>query len=102
LKQGYFVLPTILDNVKPTSTVWREEIFGPVLSVAAFDTEEEALRLANDSNYGLAAAVMSADPARCTRVAKKLEAGIVWINSSQPTFVQAPWGSQLIPLIQSH
>lgn len=73
--------------------MWREEIFGPVLCVAGFDTEEEALRLANDSKYGLAAAVMSNNKERCSRIARKLEAGIVWINCSQPTFVQAPWGS---------
>ena len=72
--------------------IWREEIFGPVVCVNPFDTEAEAIALANDSPYGLAAAVMSDDLARCDRVARKLRAGIIWINCSQPTFTQAPWG----------
>jgi betaine-aldehyde dehydrogenase len=58
----------------------------------AFDDEAEALHLANDSPFGLAAAVMSRDDARCERVARGLRAGIVWINCSQPTFTEAPWG----------
>ncbi len=91
-ERGYFYEPTILTNLPETSTAWREEIFGPVLCVATFANEDEAVRRANDSPYGLAAAVMSADTARCERVARDLEAGIVWINCSQPTFTEAPWG----------
>jgi betaine-aldehyde dehydrogenase len=72
--------------------IWREEVFGPVLVARTFQSEDEALRLANDSRFGLAAAVMSADRERAERVARKLRAGIVWINCSQPTFSQAPWG----------
>jgi betaine-aldehyde dehydrogenase len=62
------------------------------LAVATFETEDEAIAAANDSEFGLAGAVISADPARCARVAGALEAGIVWVNCSQPCFCQAPWG----------
>ena len=72
--------------------MWTEEVFGPVLSVCRFADEDEALRLANDTRFGLAAAVMSKDKERCQRVARDFRAGIVWINCSQPTFPQAPWG----------
>ncbi|WP_287027953.1 aldehyde dehydrogenase family protein [Pseudomonas sp. UBA6310] len=91
-ERGYFVEPGIFDEPDVDSIVWREEIFGPVLCVKRFRSEEEAIRLANDSRFGLAAAVMSADPARAARVANRLRAGILWINCSQPTFSEAPWG----------
>ncbi len=91
-EKGYFYRPTILTDLSDGSTAWREEIFGPVLCVATFREEGEAVERANDSPYGLAAAVMSADLDRCQRVARALEAGIVWINCSQPTFTEAPWG----------
>jgi betaine-aldehyde dehydrogenase len=90
--RGYFVEPTIFTDVPADSALWTEEIFGPVLAVRTFENEAEALRLANDSRFGLAAAVMSADLARADRVAEALEAGVVWINCSQPTFAEAPWG----------
>ncbi|KAG2432315.1 hypothetical protein HYH02_013035 [Chlamydomonas schloesseri] len=89
---GYWVAPTVFAGVKPSMRIWREEIFGPVLSVATFTTEAEAVAAANDSEYGLAGAVISADPDRCKRVAEALECGIVWINCSQPCFCYAPWG----------
>ena len=91
-ERGYFVEPTVLVDVPESSQAWREEIFGPVVCVKPFDGEAEGLRLANDSPYGLAAAVMSKDEVRTERVARELEAGIVWINCSQPTFSEAPWG----------
>lgn len=90
--KGYFVAPTVLTDVPLSADAWVEEIFGPVVCIRAFDTEEEAVRLANDSRFGLAAAVMTADDARAERVAAAFRAGIVWINCSQPTFTQAPWG----------
>lgn len=90
--KGYFVAPTVLTDVPLTADAWVEEIFGPVVCIRAFDTEEEAVRLANDSRFGLAAAVMTADDARAERVAAAFRAGIVWINCSQPTFTEAPWG----------
>nr|WP_295826216.1 aldehyde dehydrogenase family protein [uncultured Azospirillum sp.] len=89
---GYFLQPTVLLDTPLDSEAWREEIFGPVLSVRRFSDEDEAVQLANDSRFGLAAAVMSADDARAERVAAALRAGIVWINCSQPTFTEAPWG----------
>lgn len=92
LRRGYFLEPTIFADVPLESELWCEEVFGPVLAVRTFQDEEEALRLANDSRFGLAAAVMSADLERCRRIARRLRAGIVWINCSQPTFSQAPWG----------
>ena len=92
LDRGYFLEPTIFTDVPVDAEIWREEVFGPVLAVRTFADEEEAVRLANDTPFGLAAAVMSADLERCRRVARRFRAGIVWINCSQPTFSQAPWG----------
>lgn len=90
--KGYFIEPTVFADVDENSAIWREEIFGPVVCIKPFSAESEAIRLANDSEFGLAAAVMSKDDARCERVARAFRAGIVWINCSQPTFVEAPWG----------
>lgn len=92
LDTGYFLEPTILTNMGEDDVVWREEIFGPVVCVKTFADETDAIRMANDSRFGLAAAVMSRDKARCERVARAFRAGIVWINCSQPTFTEAPWG----------
>ena len=89
---GYYVQPTVFADVAEDSWIWREEIFGPVVCVRPFESEAEAVRSANDSRFGLAAAVMSRDLDRCERVARALRAGIVWINCSQPTFTEAPWG----------
>lgn len=90
--RGYFVAPTVLTDLADDAEAWVEEIFGPVVCLRPFDTEAEAIRLANDTRFGLAAAVMSADEDRCERVARAFRAGIVWINCSQPTFTEAPWG----------
>lgn len=90
--KGFYLQPTIFADVPEDSWIWNEEIFGPVVCIRAFDDEAEALRSANDSRFGLAAAVMSRDLPRAERVARKLRAGIVWINCSQPTFTEAPWG----------
>jgi len=92
LLKGYFIPPTIFTDVREDMNIWKEEIFGPVVCVKTFKNEQEALELANNSTYGLAAAVMSRDKERCARVANALQAGIVWINCSQPTFFEAPWG----------
>jgi betaine-aldehyde dehydrogenase len=91
-ERGYFVQPTIFYDVDNAATIAREEIFGPVMSVIPFEGEAEALRIANDSPYGLAAAVWSRDVFRCFRMVKRLQAGIVWVNHMQPTYVEAPWG----------
>jgi betaine-aldehyde dehydrogenase len=92
LQRGYFVEPTIFYDVDNSATIAREEIFGPVMSVIPFEDEADALRIANDTPYGLAAAVWSRDIFKCLRVVKKLQAGIVWVNHMQPTYVEAPWG----------
>ena len=90
--KGYYLEPTIFTDMADDSWIWQEEIFGPVVCVKSFSTEDEAIRLANDSRFGLAAAVISEDEARCERVARAFRAGIVWVNCSQPTFCEAPWG----------
>ena len=76
------------------SDAWIDEIFGPVLCVTKFRTEEEAVELANASDYGLAAAVFSSDSSRCSSVASKLEAGVVWQNCSQVLFNSTPFGGK--------
>ena len=91
-EKGYYIAPTIYADVPLDAEIWCDEIFGPVVCVNPFDTEAEAITMANDSPYGLAGAVMSDDLERCDRVATKLRAGVIWVNCSQPTFVQAPWG----------
>jgi betaine-aldehyde dehydrogenase len=92
LDRGFFMEPTIFDEPDADSLIWREEVFGPFLCVKRFTTEAQAVQMANASRFGLAAAVMSQDPQRASRVANLLRAGIIWVNCSQPTFVEAPWG----------
>jgi len=91
LEAGYFVKPTVFVNVKNDMTIAQEEIFGPVLSVIAYDSEDEAIRIANDSKYGLHSAVMGTDIERARRVASQLRAGRVVINNMTDD-PQAPWG----------
>jgi aldehyde dehydrogenase (NAD+) len=82
LERGYFVKPTVFADVKPHSTLAQEEVFGPVLSIITYDDEEEAVRLANDTIYGLAAGVWSKDVERAKRVARRIRAGQVDINGA--------------------
>ncbi|QKW10422.1 aldehyde dehydrogenase family protein [Streptomyces sp. NA04227] len=89
---GYFYAPTVLDECHREMKVVREETFGPILTVETFGTEDEAVALANDTEYGLAGAVWSADSARARRVAARLRHGTVWINDYHPYLPQAEWG----------
>lgn len=92
LAGGYFIQPTIFDNVTNNMRIARDEIFGPVLSVIVFDTEEEALAIANDSPYGLAAGIWTQSLPRTLRMARELQAGQVWVNTYRSLAVQAPFG----------
>src|ERR1700684_2441781 len=91
-KRGYYVEPTIFYDVDNSARIAQEEIFGPVAAVIPFADEAEALRIANATPYGLAAAVWSRDIFKAFRMVKALRAGIVWVNHMQPTYVEAPWG----------
>ena len=90
--RGCFVQPTLYADVPSTSRLWREEIFGPVACLRTFAGEAEAIALANDSDYGLVATVVTRDAARAQRVADAIEAGLVWVNMPQLIFPQTAWG----------
>jgi betaine-aldehyde dehydrogenase len=90
--KGYYVEPTIFADVDNHARIAREEVFGPVAALIPFEDESEAVRIANDTPYGLAAAVWSRDIFRALRVVKAVRAGVVWVNHMQPTYVEAPWG----------
>lgn len=90
--RGYFLTPAIFTNVPLDSALWREEIFGPVLCVRGFSSQAEAIALANDTQFGLVASVVSRDLDAAERIANALEAGMVWINAPQVIFPQASWG----------
>ena len=92
IARGYYVEPTIFYDVDNSARIAREEIFGPVAAVIPFDDEADAVKIANDTPYGLAAAVWTRDIFKAFRAVKKIRAGIVWVNHMQPTYVEAPWG----------
>jgi betaine-aldehyde dehydrogenase len=89
---GYFVKPTIFDKCTREMKIVREEIFGPVVTIQTFRTEQEAIDMANDTPYGLAGGVFTSDITRAHRVISEIRAGITWINCFAPTFNEAPWG----------
>ncbi|PRA63981.1 aldehyde dehydrogenase [Pseudomonas sp. MYb187] len=89
---GYFISPTVFTDVPLDSALWRQEIFGPVLCVRPVANEAEAVALANDSEFGLVASVISNDLVAAERVANALQAGLVWINAPQVIFPQTAWG----------
>lgn len=89
---GFFLEPTVLDGVQKDSLCMREETFAPLAPISTFDTEEEAIRLANSSEYGLSAYAMTRDVARIFRLAEQIEAGTLGINDGAPTTSQAPFG----------
>jgi (Z)-2-((N-methylformamido)methylene)-5-hydroxybutyrolactone dehydrogenase len=92
LAQGWFIEPTIFSGVDMSMSVAREELFGPVLAVIPFDDEDEAISIANDSPYGLAAGIWTSDMARALRMPQHLEAGTIWVNTYRAVSFMAPFG----------
>jgi aldehyde dehydrogenase (NAD+) len=89
---GFYIQPTVFTDVTPNMRIWREEVFGPFVVIASFSTENEAISAANDSIYGLGASVFTNDLETAHRVAAEIEAGMVWINSSQDCDFRVPFG----------
>src|SRR5690606_5842573 len=92
LSDGYFLRPTVFADCHRDMTIVREEGFGPVVTVERFASEEEAIALANDTDYGLAGAVWTNDASRAQRVSTAMRCGTVWINDFHPYVPQAEWG----------
>lgn len=92
LQAGYFVAPTVYINTPTTSQLWQQEIFGPVLVSCTFNTDAEAIELANDSDYALAATVVSADVQQAWSLAQQIRAGHIWINEQQIVLAESGWG----------
>ena len=86
VKEGYYIKPTIFSNVTSNMRIWNEEIFGPVLCARTFKTEAEAIHLANNSEFGLAAAVFSRDKEKLSRVSRAMRVGVMWENCSQVNY----------------
>jgi aldehyde dehydrogenase (NAD+) len=91
-RQGYFVAPTVYRGVPPDSRIAREEIFGPVVALFSFDGEEQAVRMANNTRYGLAASIWTDDTRRAHRLIHRLRAGSVWVNNYRVLGHTLPFG----------
>jgi acyl-CoA reductase-like NAD-dependent aldehyde dehydrogenase len=92
LDKGYYILPAVFTDVKPGTTLFREEVFGPVACFMKFSTDEEALASANDNVYGLTASVYSRDTGRAYKIASRINAGVVGVNGSRAMMAETPWG----------
>jgi aldehyde dehydrogenase (NAD+) len=92
LEKGFFVQPTVFADVRNDMKVAAEEIFGPVLSIISFDSEEEAVQIANDTPYGLASGVWSQNIDRCMRMMRSIRSGVVWVNTYRQAAPQVPFG----------
>ncbi|MPZ86865.1 MAG: aldehyde dehydrogenase family protein [Nitriliruptorales bacterium] len=90
--EGYFYEATVITDVTPDMEIWREEVFGPVTVIVPFRTEDEAVALANDTPYGLAAAIWTESVSRAHRVARRLDVGVIWINDHHRIDPASPWG----------
>lgn len=90
--KGYFIKPTIFSDVTPSMKIYKEEVFGPFVVIASFKTEEQAVEMANETIYGLGAAIFTQNIARAHTVARRLESGMVWINSSNDSDFRVPFG----------
>ena len=91
-RNGWFIAPTVIEGLGPDCRTNTEEIFGPVVTLQAFDTDEEALALANATPYGLSASVWTADLSRAHRLAERIEAGVVWVNTWMNRDLRTPFG----------
>jgi betaine-aldehyde dehydrogenase len=91
-EKGYFVAPTVVLDCEPSDRIWREEVFGPVVCIRPFDDEEQMLRGVNDSPYGLSGSLWTRDLSRALRVARRVESGVLSINSNSSVHVEAPFG----------
>ena len=89
---GYFIEPTIIEGLGPVCKTNMEEIFGPVVTLQPFETEEEALQLANATGYGLSATIWTQDISRANRVAAKIQSGIIWVNCWLVRDLRTPFG----------
>jgi aldehyde dehydrogenase (NAD+) len=92
LDQGYYVEPTLLDDVRPDSTLAREEVFGPVLAVSPFEDDDDAVRIANESSYGLGGTVYSASLERSLSVARRIRTGTLSLNGGMAYGADLPFG----------
>ena len=90
--KGYFISPTIFTDVKDNMSIFREEVFGPFVVISSFEDEDEALARANNTTYGLGSAIFTKDIVKAHRVARKIEAGMVWVNSSNDSDYRIPFG----------
>jgi betaine-aldehyde dehydrogenase len=91
-ERGLYIQPTIVTGVTPDMTIAKEEVFGPVLAVLTFGSLDEAIALANDTCYGLSAAVWSKDIDVCLKAARRIDAGTVWVNTFLDGFAELPFG----------